>query len=188
MGRLTLLRRLLLTAATLGLVVIVGLVAQRAALLGQGDDSAEWRIEADVALTGFRLDQVGEEGMELRLSAAGARLTEEARRVDAEGLDLIVFKDGLEALRLTADRGDLELDSGTISVRGDGAPATLTVAGGPTVTAPAMIWNPDDRTVRTQGGAAITGQGLLATGATAVASLADESVRLSGTVEVTWTR
>ena len=180
------LRRGLLTVSAVGVVVILGLVAQRASTFGDDANPVRWRIEADISLTGFKLDQVGEDGMELRLAADNAKLLEKNQRLDATGLDLEVFKNGVTALTLSADTGTLDLEDGTITVAGNEQPATLTVTDGPTVTAPAMTWQPTLREVTTSGRATVADQGLIATGDTAIASLADETVRMRGNVAVTW--
>ncbi len=187
MARLMLIRRGLSTLAAVGVVVIVGLVSQQASRFADEDGPARWRIEADISLTGFQLDQVGADGMELRLKADSAKLLEEAQRLDATGLDLTVFKQGKAAMTLTADRGELGLESGAVSVHGlPDRPATLSVMNGPTVTAPRLDWNPDRRTVESIGAAAIRQQGFIATGNKALAHLADERVQLLGDVRVIW--
>jgi len=176
-----------MSVAALGLVVIIGLVAQRASNFGPDPDPVRWHIDADVSLTGFRLDQVGEGGMELRLNAEQANLKNDTQLLDAKGLDLSVYQDGVTALTLHAERGNLALDDGTITVYGnDNAPTTLTVTDGPTVTAPAMTWHPKKRQVTTQGGATIVEGRLTATGDQAVASLNEEQVEMDGNVAVVW--
>jgi LPS export ABC transporter protein LptC len=186
MSDFKLLQRGLLTVSAVGVVVIVGLVAQQASNFGDVADPVHWRIEADISLTGFKLDQVGVDGMELRLTADNAKLLEKNQRLDATGLNLEVFKKGVSALTLSADTGTLDLRDGTITVVGNDRPATLSVADGPTVTAPAMTWQPALREVTTDGRATVASQGLVATGDTAIASLADETVRMRGNVTVTW--
>lgn len=188
MSRLMLIRRSLSTLATVGMVVIIGLVVQQASRFSDDDEPARWRIEADISLSGFQLDQVGDDGMELRLKAADAKLLEDEQRLNAKGLDLTVFKKGSEAMTLTADTGELGLEHGEITVRGVDRPATLTVLGGPTVTAPALAWDPRARVVESIGAAAITQEGFSATGDKAVADLNDERVHLLGGVEVAWTQ
>ncbi len=188
MAQLMLLRRGLSTLAAVGVVVVIGLVAHRASQFADDGEAAHWRIASDISLSGFQLDQVGKDGMELRLKADSAQLLEDQQRLDASGLDLTVFDKGVPAMTLIADNGELSLDNGAITVRGVDRPATLTVADGPTVTAPALSWDPDTQTVESLGAATIFEQGFTATGAKAVATLNDERIQLSGGVEVSWTQ
>jgi len=187
MPSLRFIRRGLLSIAALGLVVIIGLVAQRAAHFGPAPEPIQWHIDADVSLTGFRLDQVGEAGMELRLDAGKANLRNDTQRLNVDGLDLTVYQEGAASLTLRADHGNLALEDGTITVHGhDDTPTTLTVTDGPTVTAPTMIWHPKAQQVTTKGGATIVDGRLTATGDQAVATLNEERVQMDGNVAVVW--
>jgi len=185
--RLKAARRLLLSVALAGTVLVTGLVAERASRLADAGSQPAWTIEADLSLTGFQLEQVGDAGLEVRLSADRAQVVEVNRELVAEGIQAAFFQDGRPAVRLAADDGRMTLDSGVVRVSGREAPARLTLADGTAVTAPALVWDPATRTVRSEGGATLAGAGFTARSDRAEAVTRDQSVRLSGDVAVQWT-
>lgn len=191
-------RRLLLSAAVAGTVLVAGLVVEQASRLKGGDAAAPWRIEADLSLSAFELEKVGPDGVDARLTAEQAQVLETNRRLVARGID-VTFYDregnhappagdaGEGAAHVRAESGEVDLDSGTVRVAGDGAPARLSLADGTTFSAPALMWDPEARTVRSEGGVALTGAGFVAKAGAAVADVADQSVHLTGGVQVEWT-
>lgn len=192
-------RRLLLSAAVAGTVLVTGLVAEQASRL-QGEGGAPWQIEADLSLTAFQMERVGANGVDLRLTADSAQVVETNRRLVARGIE-VAFIDrehggppggsGGGALdrsaHLSAETGMVDLDDGTVRVSGDGQPARLALADGTAFTAPALAWDPKSRTVHTEGGVAMQGAGFKATGGDAVADVENQSVQLTGGVRVEWT-
>lgn len=190
-GPLPALRRLLLSAAVAGTVLVAGLVIEQASRLG-GGDGAPWQIEADLSLTNFVMERVGTEGVEVRLKADRAQVLETNRRLVAQGIDVAFVGGGHggppagRTTRLTAERGEVQLDAGTVRVSGGKQPARLSLGDGTVFTAPALSWDPKSGTVRTQGGAAMAGAGFTARGGDAVANVAAQSVRLIGGVRVEW--
>lgn len=185
-ARLRAARRLLLSVAVAGSVLVAGLVAERASRLGEEDGGTPWEIEADINLTGFALEQVGDRGLEMRLSADRAQMVEVNRVVVVEGIDAAFYEEGRPAVRLAADTGRMALDDGVVRVAGEARPARLTLADGTRFTAPALVWDPSARTVRSEGGAQVTGAGFSARGAEAVADTRAQEVRLTGDVAVRW--
>lgn len=189
-------RRLLLSAAVAGTVLVTGLVVEQASRLRGGDVGAPWRIEADLSLTAFEMERVGPEGVDLRLKADQAQVVETNRRLVAKGIEVAFYdKEGTHALpegaggreaRLSAAHGEVDLDAGTVRVSGNGAPARLALADGTAFSAPALEWDPKRRTVRSEGGVALTGAGFEATGGDAVAELDSQTVHLTGGVRVEW--
>jgi LPS export ABC transporter protein LptC len=190
-GPLPALRRLLLSAAVAGTVLVAGLVIEQASRFG-GGDGAPWQIEADLSLTAFVMERVGTDGVEVRLKADRAQVLETNRRLVAQGIDVAFFDGGRggpqtgRTTRLSAERGEVELDAGTVHVSGEKAPARLALADGTVFTAPALSWDPASGTVRTEGGAAMAGAGFTAEGGDAVANIAKQYVRLIGGVRVEW--
>lgn len=190
-GPLPALRRLLLSAAVAGTVLVAGLVIEQASRLS-GGDNAPWQIEADLSLTAFVMERVGTEGVEVRLKADRAQVLETNRRLVARGIDVAFFDGGRggpqtgRTTRLSAERGEVELDAGTVRVSGEQQPARLALADGTVFTAPALSWDPESGTVRTEGGAAMAGAGFTAEGGDAVADIAEQNVRLIDGVRVEW--
>lgn len=191
-------RRLLLSAAVAGTVLVAGLVVEQASRLRGGEAQAPWRIEADLSLTAFEMERVGPEGVDLRLTADEAQVVETNRRLVAKGIEVAFYdKEGTHGLpgetasgrgaRLSAERGEVDLDAGTVRVSGDAAPARLAMADGTTFSAPALAWDPKSRTVHTEGGVSLTGAGFEAKGGEAVADVAGQTVHLTGGVRVEWT-
>jgi len=191
-------RRLLLSAAVAGTVLVAGLVVEQASRLKGGDAAAPWRIEADLSLSAFELEKVGPDGVDARLTAESAQVVETNRRLVARGID-VTFYDregthappagdvGEGAAHLSAESGEVDLDSGAVRVAGDGAPARLALADGTAFSAPALLWDPRTRIVHTEGGVSLTGAGFVAKAGDAEADVADQSVRLTGGVQVEWT-
>lgn len=172
--------------AVAGAVLVIGLVVQQVSRFGGPDVPREWEVEADLVLSGFRLEQVGEEGRTLQLQARRAKLVELNRRLLAEGLDVAFYEHGSEAVRLTAATGEVALDTERVTVRGNAAPATLALASGITVRAPELTWEPDSRTVHSTGEAAIDGASFRARGREARARVDEQVLELEGSVSVTW--
>lgn len=185
-GRLRAARRALLSVAVAGTVLVTGLVAERASRLGDAGSQPAWTIEADLSLTGFELEQLGDAGMEVRLSADRAQVVDVNRELVAEGIHAAFYQEGRPAVRLAAEDGRMTLDSGVVRVSGREAPARLTLADGTAVTAPALVWDPGTRTVRSEGGANLTGTGFTARSDEAEADTKAQEVRLSGDVAVRW--
>lgn len=177
---------LLLSFAVAGVVLIIGLVAERASRFDTGDGGARWELEADLSLSGFEMDQVSTDGIGFHMQADGAKLVELNRTLLAEGLQLVFFEAGAKALTLSAEVGEVQLDSNEVSLRGEAAPVTLTLAEGVTIQSPAMHWDPKNRTVRTQGGATVTDDRFTAQGQEAIADIDAQTVQLIGGVEVAW--
>jgi LPS export ABC transporter protein LptC len=186
-GRLKAARRALLSVAVAGTVLVAGLVAERASRLGDAGSGPAWSIEADLSLTGFELEQVGDKGLEVRLSADRAQVVEVNRELVAEGIRAAFYQEGRPAVRLAAEDGRMTLDSGVVRVSGRANPARLTLADGTAVTAPALVWDPATRTVHTEGGATLAGTGFTARSDDAEADTLDQQVRRSGDVAVRWT-
>jgi LPS export ABC transporter protein LptC len=189
-------RRLLLSAAVAGTVLVAGLVVEQASRFKGGDVGAPWRIEADLSLSAFEMEKVGPDGVDARLTAEQAQVVETNRRLVARGIDVTFYnRKGTDttppsaggAAHLAAESGEVDLDSGTVRVAGDGAPARLTLADGTAFSAPALAWDPKDRTVRTEGGVALTGAGFVAKAGDATADVDTQSVQLTGGVQVEWT-
>jgi len=191
-------RRLLLSAAVAGTVLVAGLVVEQASRLRSGDIGAPWRIEADLSLTAFEMERVGPAGVDLRLKADRAEVVETNRRLVAKGIEVAFYdKEGNRAdlgsgggareVHLSAERGEVDLDSGTVRVSGESEPARLAMADGTAFSAPALAWDPKSRTVHTEGGVSLTGAGFAATGGDAVAELGTQTVHLTGGVRVEWT-
>lgn len=187
MLRLRAARRVLLSVAVAGTVLVAGLVAEHASRLGGGPAGPPWEIEADLSLTGLRMEQVGDAGLEVRLTADRAQVVERNRALVAEGIQVAFFEEDGRSVALTAERGDVALDGGAIRVSGRRAPARLDLSDGTIFTSPALVWDPDARTVRTEGGARISGPGFSAESDEAVADVAAQDVRLSGGVTARWT-
>jgi LPS export ABC transporter protein LptC len=193
-------RRLLLSAAVAGTVLVAGLVVEQASRLRGGDATAPWHIEADLSLSAFEMEKVGPDGVDARLTAEQAQVLETNRRLVARGIEVTFYdREGTQAApaagagaaggaaHLVAETGEVDLDSGTVRVAGDGGPARLALADGTLFSAPALQWDPQTRTVRTEGGVSLTGAGFVAKAGDAVADVADQSVQLSGGVRVEWT-
>jgi len=128
-ARLRAARRLLLSVAVAGSVLVAGLVAERASRLGEEDGGTPWEIEADINLTGFALEQVGDRGLEMRLSADRAQMVEVNRVVVVEGIDAAFYEEGRPAVRLAADTGRMALDDGVVRVTGKGRKDRLVPVG-----------------------------------------------------------
>lgn len=185
-GRLKLLRRGLLSLSVAGVVLILALVAEQASRFGDSDTGLKWEIEADLSLTGFEFEQIGDGGLEMRLKAAQAKLVELHRELVADDLSLTFFEQGAESIRLIADTGKVRLDTNVVTVRGIDRPATLTLAHGPVITTQALSWDPVARTVRSDGAAHIKQAKLTARGDQAVADVTNQTIRLIGNVNVSW--
>jgi LPS export ABC transporter protein LptC len=190
-------RRLLLSAAVAGTVLVTGLVVEQASRLRGGDAGVPWRIEADLSLTAFEMERVGPEGVDLRLKADQAQVVETNRRLVAKGIEVAFYdKEGTHTAlpegaggreaHLSAANGEVDLDSGTVRVSGNGEPARLALADGTAFAAPALEWDPKSQTVHTEGGVSLTGAGFEATGGDAVAELGTQTVHLTGGVRVEW--
>lgn len=184
--RLKAARRALLSVAVAGTVLVTGLVAERASRLGEAGSEPPWSIEADLSLSGFELEQVGDMGLEVRLSADRAQVVEVNRELVAEGIRAAFYQEGRPAVRLAAEDGRMTLDSGVVRVSGRQEPARLTLADGTAVTSPALVWDPASRTVRSEGGATLTGTGFTARSDRAEADTRAQRVRLSGDVTARW--
>jgi len=179
-------RRLLLSVAVAGTVVVTGLVAERASRLGDEGAAPPWSFEADLSLQGLRMEQVGEQGLEVSLTADRAQVVDVNRELVAQGIRAAFYREGQPAVRLAADEGRMALDGGTVRVSGREEPARLTLADGTRFTAPALVWDPATQTVRSEGGATVAGPGFSGRGAEAVADARQQTVELSGDVNVRW--
>jgi Lipopolysaccharide-assembly, LptC-related len=203
-------RRLLLSAAVAGTVLVTGLVAEQASRL-RGGEAPPWQVQADLSLTAFEMERVGDQGVDLRLTANSAQVVETNKRLVARGIEVAFIdrdKSGPSAesgdaggtggagertgpdrsAHLSAESGEVDLNSGAIRVSGHDQPARLALADGTTFTAPALSWDPKSRTVHTEGGVAMRGAGFDAKAGDAVADVAAQSVTLSGGVRAEWTR
>lgn len=177
---------LLFSLAVAGVVLVIGMVAERASRFDTGDGGARWELEADLSLSGFEMDQVGTDGVGFHMQADGAKLVELNRTLRADGLKLSFFEDGARALTLSAETGEVRLDSNEVALKGRAEPVTLALSEGVTVRSPEMHWDPQSRTVHTEGGATITDDRFTAMGKEAVADIDAQTVRLVGGVEVAW--
>jgi LPS export ABC transporter protein LptC len=184
--RLRAARRVLLSVAVAGTVVVIGLVAERASRLGDTGSGPSFAFEADLSLAGLELEQVGQQGLEVRLTAEEAHVVDVNRELVAHGIQAAFFQDGQPAVRLVADDGRMALDGGTVRVSGRVDPARLTLADGTRFTAPALVWDPQTQTVRSEGGASVAGPGFTGRGAEAVADARRQTVEMSGDVHVRW--
>lgn len=188
MLRINTIRRALLALGAFGAVLVVGLVAEQVARVGGVPASTSLELEADLTLSGFRMEEVGPEGPVLALSARTARMLEENRRITTEGLSVTFFEKGAEAAHLTAREGEVSMDGGEVTVRGTpGNPARMDlVASGLSVQALTLAWNPEAREVSATRSATVRQDGLVATGRTLTANVDAQTVILGDGVEVQW--
>ncbi|MFQ5508583.1 MAG: LPS export ABC transporter periplasmic protein LptC [Leptospirillia bacterium] len=178
-------RHLLFATAFAGAVLVLGMVAERVSRMGP-DETVPWQLNAELSLSGFTLEQVNEQGPELYFSADGARLLDKNQRLVADALDASFFENGARVLRLTADTGEIRMATNQVTVRGTDRPALLMLADGTTLSAPALTWDPLDRTVRSEGGASVRSDSYSAEGGQAVAAVDQQEMHLSGGVTMRW--
>lgn len=182
-------RRALLALGAFGAVLVVGLVAEQVARVGGAPVRSDLELEADLILTGFRMEEVGPKGPVLNLSARTARLLEENRRITTEGLNATFFENGVAAAQLSARDGEVSMDGGEVTVHGTpGNPARMDLlTSGLSVQSVTLAWDPDAREVRAAQGATVRQDGLVATGNAMTANVDAQTVTLSDGVEVQWT-
>lgn len=189
MRRINAIRRALLALAAFGAVLVIGLVAEQVARVGGGMPvTSDLGLEADLTLSGFRMEEVGPEGPLVALSARTARLLEENRRITAEGLNVTFFDHGVEAARLSARSGEVSMDGGQVTVHGTAAnPARMDLlTSGLSVQSVSLDWDPEQRIVHSAAATTLRQDGLVATGRSLSADVDAQTVTLSDGVEVQW--